>query len=78
MVGQAEAITTTLRAAQALQLLLDDPAYFGTMMMMEGICDGMVSGACHSTANTMRPALQLIKMARGPSLLLSTPNYPAR
>ena len=40
-------------------------------MMMEGMADGMVSGACHSTANTMRPALQLIKMAPGFSLASS-------
>ena len=51
--------------AQARELLRLDCAYFGTMMMLNGMADGMVSGACHSTANTMRPALQLIKMAPG-------------
>ena len=50
---------------KARDLLRSDVAYFGTMMMMQGMADGMVSGAAHSTANTMRPALQLIKMAPG-------------
>ena len=35
------------------------------MMMKLGMADGMVSGACHSTAATMRPALQLLKTAPG-------------
>jgi len=56
---------------KARELLRHDEAYFGTMMMMNGLADGMVSGACHSTANTMRPALQLIKMAPGYSLASS-------
>ncbi|OQR96919.1 phosphate acetyltransferase [Thraustotheca clavata] len=34
---------------------------YGTLMVEMGIADGMVSGACHTTANTVRPALQLIK-----------------
>ena len=41
--------------------LLKDSAYFGTMMIACGDADGMVSGACHTTANTIRPALQIIK-----------------
>ncbi|TMW58297.1 hypothetical protein Poli38472_011885 [Pythium oligandrum] len=40
---------------------LADETYFGTMMVEMGDADGMVSGACHTTANTIRPALQLIK-----------------
>ena len=32
---------------------------FGTVMMAMGMADGMVSGACHTTADTMRPALQV-------------------
>jgi len=35
--------------------------YFATMMMHEGMADGMVSGAIHTTADTVRPALQIIK-----------------
>ncbi|EFA23524.1 phosphate acetyltransferase [Bifidobacterium gallicum DSM 20093 = LMG 11596] len=40
---------------------LRDMSYFGTMMIVLGHADGMVSGAINSTANTVRPALQLIK-----------------
>jgi phosphate acetyltransferase len=40
---------------------LEDPSYFGTMLIQLGLADGMVSGAKHSTANTVRPALQIIK-----------------
>lgn len=40
---------------------VQDETYFGTMMVEMGDADGMVSGACHTTANTIRPALQLIK-----------------
>ena len=39
------------------------PNYFGTMMIKAGDADGMVSGANHSTADTVRPALQIIKSA---------------
>jgi phosphate acetyltransferase len=49
----------------AREKLLSDRAYFGTMMMKQGLADGMVSGTRQSTANTMRPALQLIKMQPG-------------
>ncbi|CAH0515626.1 unnamed protein product [Peronospora belbahrii] len=39
----------------------EDDIYFKTVMVEMGDADGMVSGACHTTANTIRPALQLIK-----------------
>jgi phosphate acetyltransferase len=39
--------------------------YFGTMMVKNGEVDGLVSGATHSTADTVRPALQIIKAAKG-------------
>jgi len=39
--------------------------YFGTMMIKNGEADGLVSGATHSTADTVRPALQIIKAAKG-------------
>ena len=42
---------------------LKDNMYFGTMMVKSGDADGLVSGACHSTANTLRPALQILKTA---------------
>ncbi|HSR87624.1 MAG TPA: phosphate acyltransferase, partial [Pontiella sp.] len=38
--------------------------YFGMMMMQAGESDGLVSGAAHSTADTVRPALQIIKAAK--------------
>ena len=44
---------------------LKEPSYFGTMLVDEKIADGMVSGAVHSTANTVRPALQIIKTKPG-------------
>jgi phosphate acetyltransferase len=40
---------------------LEDNVVFGTMMLAQGEVDGLVSGAIHSTANTIRPALQIIK-----------------
>ena len=43
--------------------MLKDNMYFGTMMVKMGDADGLVSGACHSTANTLRPALQILKTA---------------
>lgn len=47
----------------AAQTVLN-PNYFGTMMIKAGDADGMVSGANHSTADTVRPALQIIKSRR--------------
>ncbi len=43
--------------------MMRDPTYFGVMMVKKGAADGMVSGACHSTANTLRPALQIVRTA---------------
>jgi len=44
---------------------LEHPIYFGTMMIKAGLVDGLVAGAIHSTAETVRPALQIIKAAKG-------------
>lgn len=52
--------------AKARTMLLD-PNYFGTMLVYMGKADGMVSGAVHSTGDTVRPALQIVKMAPGAS-----------
>lgn len=46
-----------------------DATYYGTMMVKMGDADGLVSGACHSTANTLRPALQILKTAPGTKLV---------
>ncbi len=51
--------------------LLTDGTYFGAMMLKMGDVDGLVSGACHSTANTLRPGLQIIKTAKGVSSVSS-------
>lgn len=51
--------------------LLKDGTYFGAMMLKMGDVDGLVSGACHSTANTLRPGLQIIKTAPGVSAVSS-------
>eukprot|EP00959_Pyramimonas_sp_CCMP1952_P167996 3510811-Pyramimonas_sp.AAC.3 len=56
---------------KALDLVRGDANYYGTMMMHAGDADGMVSGAVHTTADTMRPALQVIKTAPGISLVSS-------
>ncbi|MCI1894116.1 MAG: phosphate acetyltransferase [Lactobacillus sp.] len=49
------------------QAMVKDPNYFGTMLVYMGKADGMVSGAVHSTADTVRPALQIIKTRPGVS-----------
>lgn len=49
------------------ETLLRDVTYFGTMMVYMGLADGLVSGAVHSTGDTVRPALQLIKTKPGVS-----------
>ena len=43
--------------------LIEEPIYFGMMMLKNGEADGLVSGAAHSTSNTLRPALQILKTA---------------
>ncbi|AWK15238.1 phosphate acetyltransferase [Candidatus Fukatsuia symbiotica] len=50
---------------------LEDNVVLGTMMLEQNKVDGLVSGALHTTANTIRPALQLIKTAPGSSLVSS-------
>mgnify|MGYP002660858169 CR=1 FL=1 len=50
---------------------LQDTVVLGTMLMAQNDVDGLVSGAVHNTANTIRPALQLIKTASGASLVSS-------
>ena len=45
--------------------LMTDVNYFGTMMVHEGLADGMVSGSIHTTAATLRPALEFVKTREG-------------
>jgi len=51
--------------------LLEDTVVLGTMMLAEGAVDGLVSGAVHTTASTVLPALQLIKTAPGSTIVSS-------
>lgn len=50
---------------EAKAYLLKDRTMFGALILKAGDADGFVSGACHSTANTLRPGLQVIKTAPG-------------
>lgn len=56
----------TLEKAQEI---MKDETYFGMMMVKQGDGDGLVSGACHSTSDTLRPALQILKTAPGTKLV---------
>ncbi|MDQ4076771.1 MAG: phosphate acetyltransferase [Chloroflexota bacterium] len=51
--------------------LMHDNVYFGTMMLHRGMVDGLVSGAVHTTANTIRPAFQIIKTQPGVDIVSS-------
>ena len=53
---------------QAQKLVLD-PVYYGMMMVKSEDADGLVSGAIHSTSDTLRPALQILKTAPGTKLV---------
>ena len=54
---------------QARELLLTNYLYYGVMMVKMKDADGMVSGACHSTADTLRPCLQILKTKPGTKLV---------
>lgn len=63
-----------LRQAKGMTLeqaskLMEDEVYLGVMMVKEGLADGLVSGAIHSTSDTLRPALQILKTAPGTKLV---------
>jgi phosphate acetyltransferase len=53
---------------EAKEKVLDE-VYFGMMMVKQGEADGLVSGAIHSTSDTLRPALQILKTAPGTKLV---------
>lgn len=53
---------------KAKEFMLDN-IYFGMMMVKQGYADGLVSGAIHSTSDTLRPALQILKTAPGTKLV---------
>ena len=56
---------------KARELLLSSYTYYGVMMVKMGDADGMVSGACHSTADTLRPWLEILKTKPGTKLVSS-------
>ena len=58
-----------LTKEQAKELLLNDYMYYACMLVKNGLADGAVSGACHSTSNTLRPALQILKAKEGIDLV---------
>ncbi len=65
-----------LRAHRGVDLarareIMADGSYFGTMMVQLGQVDGMVSGAAHTTANTIRPALEFVKTRDGVKIVSS-------
>lgn len=58
-----------LTEEEARRLLVEDYMYYACMLVKKGYADGAVSGACHSTANTLRPALQILKTKLGVKLV---------
>ncbi|MBW8802810.1 MAG: phosphate acetyltransferase [Catenulisporales bacterium] len=67
---------TKLRAHKGMTLdrardIVQDVSYFGTMMVHSGRADGMVSGAMHTTAHTIRPAFEIIRTEPGVSVVSS-------
>ncbi|GMA22654.1 hypothetical protein GCM10025864_04130 [Luteimicrobium album] len=67
---------TQLRAHKGMTVerareIVTDVSYFGTMMVHLGLADGMVSGAAHTTAHTIKPSFEIIKTAPGVSVVSS-------
>lgn len=56
-------------AREAAQKLMRDEMYLGVMLVKMGVADGMVAGAIHSTSDTLRPSLQILKTAPGTKLV---------
>lgn len=56
---------------EARDLITNDYMYLSCMLVVDGKADGVVSGACHSTANTLRPALQIVKTSPSSKLVSS-------
>ncbi len=54
---------------EAKKLIMEDFLYFAVMLVKEGIADGMVAGAVNSTANVLRPSLQILKTAPNTKLV---------
>jgi phosphate acetyltransferase len=67
MVEKFVAVRKGKATEEQARKLLKNEIYFGTMLVYMGLADGLVSGACHSTGDTVRPALQIIKTKPGSS-----------
>jgi phosphate acetyltransferase len=63
---KAKGVTQELAAER-----MADVAYFGAMLVHDGLADGMVSGAVHTTAHTIRPAFEIVKTSPGVSVVSS-------
>ena len=61
--------TKGMTIEKARDILHKDPLTFGVIMVKANDADGMVAGACHATADTLRPALQILKTAPGVKLV---------
>lgn len=64
---------------EATNLLMNEYMFYACVMVKAGDADGVVSGACHSTANTLKPALQIVKTKPGTKIvsaffLMEVPN----
>ncbi len=67
---------TRMRAAKGMTIerareVVTDVSYFGTMMVHLGLADGMVSGALHTTAHTIKPSFEIIKTIPGTAIVSS-------
>lgn len=60
-----------LSKEEAEKIVKENYTYFGVLMVKAGDADGLVSGACHSTADTLRPSLQILKTKPGTKLVSS-------
>ena len=69
IIGSEEAVKKGMTPEKARETILNDYTYYGVMMVKMGDADGLVSGACHSTANTLRPCLQILKTKPGTKLV---------
>lgn len=58
-----------MTAEEAKELLTKNYLYFGVTMVKSGDADGMVAGACHATADVLRPSLQILKTKPGTKLV---------
>lgn len=60
-----------MTSEKAAEILAKDSLFLGVMMVKQGMADGMVAGAANSTANVLRPSLQILKTAPGTKLVSS-------